>query len=163
MSGDGLEERIGTLLAQHRPELEQLVDQAFERELAQLVEQRLAARNGGNRADLSTSPESMPAAETTTRVCEGCGETKPAAAFEKYRRSCRECRRRDRRNTPQPTPVEPERPAAIDPDELRERARVEGPAADDLTAWLVSEGYAEQTPAGLVPTGRGVKLGAGIN
>ena len=54
------------------------------------------------------------------------------------------------------------RPAAIDPDELRERARVDGPPAADLTDWLVSEGYAEQTPAGLVPTGRGVELGAGL-
>ena len=39
----GLAERNGTLLAQHRAEPEQLVDQALERELAQLVEQRPAA------------------------------------------------------------------------------------------------------------------------
>ena len=72
--------------------------------------------------------------------------------------------------TPRPTPAEhqplaePDRPATIDPDKLRERARVDAhPAAADLTAWLVSEGFAELTPAGLVPTGRGVELGAGIN
>ena len=63
----------------------------------------------------------------------------------------------------EPTPVEPSGRPRSDPDERRERARSTGPAADDLAAWLVSKGYAEQTPAGLVPTGRGVKLGAGIN
>jgi hypothetical protein len=41
-----IDEQVRELVRSHRPELERLVDQALERELAQLVEQRLAARNG---------------------------------------------------------------------------------------------------------------------
>jgi hypothetical protein len=47
-------------------ELERLVDQALERELAQLVEQRLAARNGAPEQVRQVVP---PAAVKTCRVC----------------------------------------------------------------------------------------------
>ena len=40
-----IDERLRELVSSHRLELERLVDQALKRELAQLVEQRLAARN----------------------------------------------------------------------------------------------------------------------
>ena len=70
-----------------------------------LVAERIAARNGATH-----EPAQAPRvrSEPATKVCDGCGEAKPAAAFEKYRRRCRECRRRDRRATEHQAPGEPE-------------------------------------------------------
>jgi hypothetical protein len=91
-----IDEQVRELVKAPRPELEQLVDQALERELNQLVEQRL---NGHYVEHAAKSALPAPAAKVTTKVCEGCGETTPEMAFEKYRKRCRECRRRDRRTT----------------------------------------------------------------
>ena len=44
---DATDERIREHVSQHRSELAQLVDQALERELTHLVEERLAQRNSG--------------------------------------------------------------------------------------------------------------------
>jgi hypothetical protein len=149
-----IDERVRQLVAAHRPEIERLVDQALERELNELVEQRLAAGNG----EPAAKPFVLPAT-TTTRVCEGCGETKPAGAFEKYRRRCRECRRRDRRTA---AAAEPGRPTAIAPAELLARVEHNNTRARHLIGWLLREHLAERTPGGLVATAKTRELAAGL-
>ena len=147
-----IDERIHQLVEAHRPELEQLVDQALARELEALIEERLAARNGANpyprvgNAPAAQSERPEPSARTdATQVCEGCGGTKPETAFEKHRRRCRDCRRRDRRTAPvvEQAPAEPDRPADID-------------------AWLVHSGFAEVNGDRLVPTDVGLQAGCAI-
>ncbi len=61
-------------------------------------------------------------------------------------------------------------PAAVEADELLDRARTRVGrrydrqlTADALEAWLAGQRLAEQTPAGLVPTARGVELGGGLD
>lgn len=86
---NAIDERIGDLVAAHRSELELLVDRALERELAQLVEERIAARNGNGGTH---------APSATTKVCRGpCGRTLPVSSFDKHRRVCRDCRRQQNR------------------------------------------------------------------
>jgi hypothetical protein len=150
-----VEVRIAELVEAHRPELEQLVDQALERELQALVEQRLAARNGAlERARQAVPPQAEPAlaAKPTTKTCVSCGQEKPASAFEKYRRACRDCRRREAREREQRRAADPERPATIDPDELRARSRVDGRRTPDVAAWAVAQGFARLDGDRLVPT-----------
>jgi hypothetical protein len=57
VSASAIDERIGQLVAAHRPELQQLVRQAVDRELERLVEVELARHKNGNTA------------AATTRVC----------------------------------------------------------------------------------------------
>jgi hypothetical protein len=90
---DAIDERIGEIVAAHRPELEQLVRQAVDRELERLVEVELARYRNGNTA------------AATTRVCSECGE-RPAA---RHRTVCERCRRARMREQ-QTVAAEPEPP-----------------------------------------------------
>jgi hypothetical protein len=88
----GIDERILELVGKHRAELKHLIDQAVDRELAVLVEQRLANGNG-----FSTEPVDKPdpAAPAGARVCRSCGRERPRAKFENGRRqACTTCRSR---------------------------------------------------------------------
>jgi hypothetical protein len=90
-----IDERIGELVAAHRPQLEQLVRQAVDRELKHLVDAELKRRANGN------------GAAATTRLCSECGE-RPAAKHRKVCEGCRHARMRE-----QQTPAaeaEPPRP-----------------------------------------------------
>ena len=84
---NAIDARISELVSAHRPELEQLVRQAVDRELALLVDAELERRGNGS---------SETAAAAATKVCRGCGRTLPASSFEKHRHVCRECRARQR-------------------------------------------------------------------
>lgn len=161
----GIDERIRELVGQHRPELEQLVDQALTRELAQLVEERLARTNGAHNAAT---------AAPATKVCAGpCGRTLPLSSFEAHRAKCRECRRAEAREreraqrrttaTVEQAPAEPERPAAIPVTELLERARPDSrPPAPGLTHWLIAEGLATRVEGGLAPTARTIEIAGAL-
>jgi hypothetical protein len=164
----GAEARVRELLAVHRPELERLVDQALERELTQLVEQRLAARNG-NGADQPVRNSAVAETAAATKICAGpYGRALPVSAFEKGRAKCRECPRaehrdREQRRAVEQAAAEPERPAGITADELARRAdRYAAACADELERWLLDGQLAKRTPLGLVPTPLAVELGAGI-
>src|SRR5262245_31363206 len=63
----GIDERIRELFGQHPAELARLVDQAVERELAELVEQRLANGNGFP-TDLVTNPDRAGRVDPRLRV-----------------------------------------------------------------------------------------------
>ena len=93
-----IEEQVKALVELHRLELEQLVDEALEAELARLVDERIQARNGNGNGHVSpdiVSGDSVVA----VRTCSGpCGRTLPPAAFEKGRSKCRECRRAEHRD-----------------------------------------------------------------
>ena len=110
MGANGLEERVGTLLAQHREELEQLVDEALERELAQLVAERLHARNGNG-----TTRAAEPAT-TTTKVCNRCNRNLPTSAFDPRRGTCRQCRQQQHREREQRRAAAVTEPPRTDPD-----------------------------------------------
>jgi hypothetical protein len=162
-----IDEQVRELVRSHRPELEQLVDQALERELAQLVEQRLAARNGPHQAAGNAAIVETAAA---TKTCAGpCGRALPLSAFEKGRTKCRECRRaenrdREQRRAAQQAPADPDRPATmITADELADRVRRYhslGPA--ELAHWLLDRRLATVENGLLRPTEAAVELGAAI-
>jgi hypothetical protein len=79
-----IDERIQELVAAHRSELEHLVDAELDRQLARLVDERLAARNGN----------AATAIVSEVKVCAGpCGRALPLSKFEAHRSKCRECRR----------------------------------------------------------------------
>jgi transposase len=157
-----VEARIAELVEAYRPELEQLVDQALERELAalveELVEERLAARNGDLRGAEHVKPDAPATLSSTataaTKQCSGCGETKPAGAFEKHRSKCRECRRRDlararerRESAEQDPPTDPDRPAAIPTAELLARVKHNGTRAPRLPVLLDEPGIGPASAA----------------
>ena len=164
-----IDERIHELVEGHRPELERLVDQALERELAHLVEEGLAARNG-NGAHEPARNAAIVEAGAATKTCAGpCARTLPVSSFEKGRAKCRECRRAEnrereqRRTVEQQAPAEPDRPG-ITADELARRAARYGSAqADDVQRWLVGARLATVKAGLLRPTAAAVELGAGIN
>jgi hypothetical protein len=103
---NAIDERISELVSAHRPQLEQLVRQAVDRELAALVDAELARRSNGSTAAGVTQ---------TTKSCRGpCGRTLPASSFERHRHVCRDCRRhrdRDREHGRAAVETEPPRPA----------------------------------------------------
>lgn len=107
MAAGAIEEQVKALVELHRPELQQLVDQALEAELARLVDERIAARNGNGHV----RPEPPPADSVTAKVCTACHRSLPVAAFETGRGKCRECRRSERNRERRSTPVEADRPA----------------------------------------------------
>lgn len=53
-----IEARVRDLVAQHRPQLERLVDQALDHALAELVAERLHAHNGNGRSQYTDSEAS---------------------------------------------------------------------------------------------------------
>jgi len=80
---DRARELVRRHLDQHRSELEQLVDQELDNELARLVAERVEQRNGNG------------AAEPVVATCPECGER----PVEHGRRTCRRCRSaRERRH-----------------------------------------------------------------
>jgi hypothetical protein len=112
-----VDERIAELVQAHRPELEQLVHQAIDRELEALAQQELQRRgNGATSIDVTPVP--------TTRRCNDCGLEKPSGAFEKGRDVCRECRHAQARDR--------ERRAAAEPVAEPPRARAPIEDAGDL-------------------------------
>jgi hypothetical protein len=82
-----LETRIRMLVAEHRAELERLVDAEVDRQLGELVSERIAARNGAA-VGLSEGPFREP-----QRTCRVCGE-RPATHG---RTVCSRCRHRAER------------------------------------------------------------------
>ena len=105
-----LAEVVAAAVRARTPELELLVREQVDAELARLVpeivERELAARrNGDGQAEPSaaTVEESAPP-EPATKRCRACGEVKPLDAFpadkarpDGVRNECRECRNRRRR------------------------------------------------------------------
>lgn len=81
-----VEERIRTLVAAHHQELADLVRQAVDRELQELVELELRSRN-------AVQNGSGPSHGQTPRPCRVCG-LRPAA---RHRTICSGCRDRERR------------------------------------------------------------------
>jgi hypothetical protein len=105
-----VEEQIRSLVTAHRPELQQLVDQALEAELEALVAERVAARNGGNgfAHQIGEQRAGLPAA----KLCHRCKLEKPATEFERGRNTCRQCRREQQRARENPpADLEPPRTA----------------------------------------------------
>ena len=104
-----LAEVVAAAVRSRRPELELLVREQVDAELArvigELVEQELAARrNGGPVGDASPPSPEVEGPPPGTRRCTSCGETKPLAGFpldakarEGRRNVCAECRARRRR------------------------------------------------------------------
>jgi excisionase family DNA binding protein len=82
-----VEARIRELVQSHRPELLELVDQALEHELARLVAERLAARNG-NGAVTAHDQELELEHGHPVELCIRCGQ-RPRM---RERRICRACR-----------------------------------------------------------------------
>jgi hypothetical protein len=175
VSASGLEERIGTLLAQRRHELAEIVDRMLEHEIALLVEERLAQRfpDEGVPSEefASQSPGEHAAGNgngAARRVCVSCGQDKPVTDYEKSRRMCRSCRRRSvreraaRRAEPAGAVDAEPRPVVIAVDELLHRVRGHGAVPPDLERWLVAEQFAVRVAGGLAPTGRCVELGGDI-
>jgi len=102
---DAIDERISELVSAHRPELEQLIRRAVDRELEHLIEAEFARRGSGS-SETATS-----AAVATAKVCRDCGRTLPVSSFEKHRLVCRECRARQREQRRQAeADAEPPRP-----------------------------------------------------
>jgi hypothetical protein len=158
-----VEARIAELVEAHRPELQLLVDQALERELAQLVAQRLNGHANGNGTGPAQAVE--PPAPEGMRTCAVCGRTRPLGKFDRGKRKvCTTCRSRAhtarvraREHLPGP---EPESRPAIPADELAARTRRFGALdAAALASWLTGAGLAVETAGGLVPTGLAVELG----
>jgi hypothetical protein len=100
-----LDERIKSLVETHRPELLELVDRALEQALAQLVEERIAIRNGSGaqpallragessrRREHSAIESSRRREDSAVKVCKLCGKSEPEVRFDPYRRQCRGCR-----------------------------------------------------------------------
>jgi hypothetical protein len=83
-----LERRVAALVREHRGELERLVDDALDRALAELVVERIAARNGATPAELVTA--------TPAVLCSSCGE-RPRIAGRTVCNRCRAARARERR------------------------------------------------------------------
>lgn len=116
-----IDEQVRALLRSRRPELERLVDQVLEAELATLVAERLAARNGVQHA--------VPAPEPT-KACSGCGRDLALSRFEQGRSRCRDCRAgdatrsRERRQSPPMSGArngaEPVRPREREPEAAAE-------------------------------------------
>jgi len=91
-----IDERIRELVRSHRTELEQLVDEALDQELAQLVEQRVAARNGApppatneGLCGLRPRPSRRPVREAPLEVPRLPPRRPPAAASIRPRRPTR--------------------------------------------------------------------------
>jgi hypothetical protein len=97
VGGVDLEARIAALIEARRPELEQLVDAALDRELEAMIMARITSLNG--QADLiAPGANNSKADYVMVKVCTGaCGRTLPLTAFEKGRGKCRECRRAEQR------------------------------------------------------------------
>jgi hypothetical protein len=74
-----VEEIVGALLEQRRPELERIVHERVEALVGELVELELSGRTNGAEA-------------ATTKQCRRCGEAKGLAAFDPGRLICRQCR-----------------------------------------------------------------------
>jgi hypothetical protein len=87
LAGHDLERRVAAAIEAHRPELELLVDEALELELARLVAERLAARNGNGAgvAELVSTAVLTPA---PAEPCSRCGQ----APRMRERRICRHCK-----------------------------------------------------------------------
>lgn len=120
MSITAIDERISELVAAHRPELEHLIDEAIGRQLAALVEERLAARNGNGAA---VAPVAV--TNVGTKTGNVCGTAKAATEFETGRRTCRLCRRRQERERADRR-AQAEAPAEQEPP--RQAAAVEAPS-----------------------------------
>ena len=87
-------------------ELERAVTVELDRQLAALAAGMLADRLGVVVA--STEPTTR--TDNAAKVCRSCGESKEAAAFDRHRRICKQCRRgRSGRST---APTEGDRPGA---------------------------------------------------
>jgi hypothetical protein len=94
-AGLDLEARIVALVAEHRPELEQLVDQALQAAIDGIVTERL---NGNGKAVISPTAATVNTPmRPVTKVCNRCTVMKPIAEFERGRGVCRECRRHEQR------------------------------------------------------------------
>ena len=90
-----------------------------------------------------------PQPSTDRKTCRVCGEQKPASAFERGRRQCRQCRRGVERRSR-------ERRAAAKAD----REPHQDEKAPSVDRWLVDRGLAEDRDGELVATAEGRELGA---
>jgi hypothetical protein len=105
VAAGAIEEQVQALLELHRAELEQLVDQALEAELARLVDERIQSRDGqadlippgGIKSNGHVRPEDVRADSAAVKVCSGCQRALPIEAFERHRSRCRQCRRDQQR------------------------------------------------------------------
>ena len=127
----------------------------------------LTARRPGARARAQPDSEARHAGagcEDDKQALRRVPETKPGTDFEKYRRRCRECRRRDGRTTAGRHP----RPSLTDRRSPRTRRDPRSPLRvtrrERATGWLLSERLAERTPAGGQPRPRALNFApASIN
>jgi hypothetical protein len=102
-----LDSMVAAVLEQYRDTLAGFVHARVEALVAELVNAEL----NGN-ASPATPPPDRPAPQPAeTKLCRTCNEEKPAGAFERGRRQCRQCRRRARERSgggeephPAPTP-----------------------------------------------------------
>ena len=133
-----IDERVRELVRSQRSKLERLVDQALERELAQLVEQRF----DGHDVERTTKPAVPALAAETTRVCDGCGQTKPEVAFESIGAAAASADAETAAPPPSSRRQWTDRPA-ISADELARRSdRYGAICADELQRWLLDGGFA---------------------
>jgi hypothetical protein len=117
VAAGAIDEQVRALVEQHRPQLEQLVDEAVEAELARLVDERIRARNGHSTDDGTRAPSWERSSSPEARVCNRCQLEKPAAEFEKFRHTCRPCRREQEREraAARRTPTDVEEPPRTEP------------------------------------------------
>jgi hypothetical protein len=107
------------------------------------------ARNGPSR--ISDTPQTS----SVLKTCRVCGEQKPARAFERGHRQCRQCRRAaERRSRERRTAA---RATAKADRELHPDAK-----APSVDRWLVDRGLAEKRDGELVATDAGRELGGAI-
>ena len=108
---------MSSALAGLNGELEELVQAALDRQLEALAAGLLADRLGA-----VVDPVAEGSTDTA-KVCRSCGQSKEAAAFERHRRICKQCRRgRSARST---APTEGDRQGA-DADAARYTGDTEG-------------------------------------
>jgi hypothetical protein len=100
----GIDERIQELVAARRDDLAELVHQAVDRELAELVELELRNRNGNGHIRPEPPPADSPpdgirisSADPVTKACNRCQLEKPVGDYETGRNTCRACRREQER------------------------------------------------------------------
>lgn len=160
---------VAGVLEQHAGELEQIVaatvDRELDRMLATLVERELESRANG--ATDTAAEVSAPELERSApRLCSECG-TEPALDGRRIGRACKTARDRGRarRRTTPAADSDEDRPAGIAPFVLAANAnhRVGSVGALELSDWLTGAGLATLEAGLLVPTARGLELGAGLH
>jgi hypothetical protein len=115
-----IDKRISELVAAHRSELEHLVDAELDRQIDALVSERIAARNGNghaspDRGDIAPKASCPTGGDVpATKTCTRCGLEKPMDQYEKFRNTCRPCRRLQEREREERRAAEAEEPPRPD-------------------------------------------------